>query len=258
MLFTGAEISAMIGSYFWPFVRIAAMVTAMPALSSTFVPPRIRLVIALGLTVVIAPIIPAVPEVDIVSLEGVMLVMYQLLIGAAMGFVFHLVFAAFVIGGQIIAMQMGLGFSMMIDPLNGAQTPVLAMFFVLMVTLFFLLMDGHLALIGVVADSFTTFPIAIQGVSAPSYWELANWGTKMFAGAILVSLPAVTALLLVNMALGVMGRAAPQLNIFSVGFSVTITAGFVILMLTLPVYLAQFENMSLDAFTSIKSIVNQP
>lgn len=248
----------MIGSYFWPFIRIAAMVTAMPAMSSSFVPTRARLIIALALTAVVAPVIPAVPEIDIISFQGVLLIMYQILIGVAMGFVFHLVFGAFVIGGQVIAMQMGLGFSMMVDPLNGAQTPVLAMFYVLLVTLFFLLMDGHLALIGLVADSFHSIPIGLTGISAPSYWELANWGTKMFAGGVLVSLPAVTALLLVNMALGVMGRAAPQLNIFAVGFSVTITSGFIILMMTLPVYLSQFEIMSFDAFSTVKSIVDLP
>lgn len=257
MLFTGAEISALIGSYLWPFIRIAAMITAMPALSSSFVPMRAKLAIAIGLTIVIAPIIPPVPEVDAISIEAMFLVMYQILVGVAMGFIFNLVFAAFVIGGQIIAMQMGLGFSMMVDPLNGAQTPVLAMFFVLMVTLFFLLMDGHLALIRVVADSFHSLPIGLSGISSANYWELANWGTRMFVGAVLVSLPAVTALLLVNMALGVMGRAAPQLNIFAVGFSVTITAGFVLLMMTLPVYLTQFENISVDAFDTVKGIVNQ-
>jgi flagellar biosynthetic protein FliR len=100
-------------------------------------------------------------------------------------------------------------------------------------------------------------PIGAEGISAANYWELANWGTRMFVGAVLVSLPAVTALLLVNMALGVMGRAAPQLNIFAVGFSVTITAGFVLVMMTLPVYLTQFENISFDAFDVIKGITNQ-
>ena len=258
MLFTGAEVSALIGSYFWPFIRIAAMVTAMPAFSSSFVPKRARLMIVIGVTIAIAPLVPAVPEVDMISVEAMLLVMYQILIGTAMGFIFHLVFAAFVIGGQVIAMQMGLGFSTMVDPLNGAQTPVLAMFFVLMVTLFFLLMDGHLALINVVADSFRTFPIEAKGISAATYWELANWGSRMFVGAVLVCLPAVTALLLVNMSLGVMGRAAPQLNIFAVGFSVTISAGFVILMITLPVYLTQFENLSTDALSVVKGIAKQP
>lgn len=258
MLFTSAEIGALIGSYFWPFLRIGAMVTAMPAFSSSFVPMRARLMIAIGITIVIAPIIPAVPEVDMISMEAAFLVMYQILIGAAMGFIFHLVFAAFVIGGQVIAMQMGLGFSTMIDPMNGASTPVLAMFFVLMVTLFFLLMDGHLALITVVADSFRTFPIEAKGISAATYWELANWGSHMFVGAVLVCLPAVTALLLVNISLGIMGRAAPQLNIFAVGFSVTISSGFVILMITLPVYLTQFENLSLDAISVVKGIAKQP
>ncbi|MDH5546494.1 MAG: flagellar biosynthetic protein FliR [Gammaproteobacteria bacterium] len=257
MLFTSEEIGGLLGSYFWPFVRIAAMVTAMPAFSSNFIPVRARLAIALGITVIVAPIIPAVPQIDTLSIQGALLILHQILIGVVMGFIFHLVFAVFVIGGQVIAMQMGLGFSTMVDPINGSQTPVLAMFFVLMVTLIFLGLDGHLALIGVVSDSFFSLPIAASGIEVAGYWELANWGTKMFSGAVLVALPAITALLLVNMAMGVMGRAAPQLNIFAVGFSVTITGGFYILMMTLPVVLAQFEIISTDAFTAVKGLVNQ-
>jgi flagellar biosynthetic protein FliR len=255
MLLTGAEISAFVGTYLWPFFRIAALVTAMPVFSSSFIPMRIRLIIAVALTMVIVPVIPDMPVVDAISWDGLMIILQQILIGIGMGFIFHLVINAFIIGGQIIAMQMGLGFALMVDPVNGAQAPVLSLFFMLLVTLFFVLLDGHLALIGVLAKSFYTLPVGPDGMTAEGFWKLVNWGTTMFRGAVMVALPAVTALFLVNLALGVMGRAAPQLNIFAVGFSITITAGFYMLLVSLPVVLTQFENLSVDAFNVVKENV---
>ncbi|MDH3325907.1 MAG: flagellar biosynthetic protein FliR [Gammaproteobacteria bacterium] len=255
MLFTGAEISAMVGNYVWPFVRIAAFVAAMPVFASTFINTRIRLVLAIALTIVTVPLLPEVPQIDAVSINGVLLIMHQVLIGVAMGAVFHMVFAVFTIGGQIIAMQMGLGFATMIDPVNGSQAPVLSMFYILLVTLFFFLMDGHLAVIGLLVDSFRSLPIGLHGISSATWWSIIVWGSNMFSGAIMVSLPAVTALLLINMSLGVIGRAAPQLNIFAVGFSITITAGFYVILVSLPVVLVQFESITLMAFDLMKDIV---
>lgn len=256
MLLDGAAISAYVGTFMWPFFRIAALVTAMPVFSSSFIPLRVRLIIAIALTIVILPVVPDVPTVDALSIAGIVLVVQQILIGICMGFIFHLVINAFIIGGQIIAMQMGLGFSTMIDPVNGSQAPVLSMFYMLMVTLFFLLMDGHLALIGILAKSFYTLPIGTEGISREGYWQIAQWGTDMFAGSLMVALPAVTALLLVNLSLGIMGRAAPQLNIFSVGFSVTIVAGFYIMLVSLPTVIVQFEDLSQNAFGLIKELVH--
>lgn len=255
MLFTAAELSQMVGSYFWPFVRIAAMIMAMPVFSSNFIPMRVKLILALALTSIIAPIIPQVPLIDAVSPEGFLLILHQVLIGIVMGFIFHFVFSAFTIGGQVIAMQMGLGFSTMVDPVNGAQVPVLSMFYILLVTLFFFALDGHLATIGVLADSFQTLPIGLTGMEREDFWTMAAWASEMFIGAVLVALPAVTALLLVNMALGVIGRAAPQLNIFAVGFSLTIAGGFYVILVSLPVVLVQFENITTSAFDVMKDIV---
>ena len=256
MNFTGAEVSALVGAYIWPLIRISAMIAAMPVFSSNFVPVRVRLLFALGLTLVIAPVIPPVPEIDALSIPGVLLVLQQIMIGIIMGFIFHLVFAVFTIGGQIIAMQMGLGFATMIDPVNGAQAPVLSMFFILLVTLLFFIVDGHLVIIGLLAESFHSFPISTEFMEKQNFWSIVIWGSKMFASAILVALPAVTALLLVNMSLGMIGRAAPQLNIFAVGFSITIIGGFYVIMVSLPVMGIQFENVSFVAFQQVKDFVN--
>ena len=254
MLFTGEELSTMVGAYFWPFVRIAAMITAMPVFSSNFIPVRVRLILALALTAIIAPVIPPVPVVDVLSLNGVLLIFQQMLIGVTMGFIFHMVFAAFTIAGQVIAMQMGLGFSMMVDPVNGSQTPVLSMFYILLVTLLFFILNGHLVMIGVVAQSFTTMPIDVSGIATKTFWDIVIWAKNMFIGAVLISLPAITALLFINMSLGMIGRAAPQLNIFAVGFSITIVAGFFVMMMSMSVIVAQFETIAFGAFDMIKAI----
>ena len=255
MLFTSAELSAMVGNYFWPFVRIAAFIAAMPVFTSTFINTRIRLILAIALTIITVPLVPEVPQIDAMSINGVMLILHQILIGIAMGGIFHMVFAVFTIGGQIIAMQMGLGFATMIDPVNGSQAPVLSMFYILLVTLFFFLMDGHLAVIGLLIDSFNSMPIGTQGISYASFWSIVAWASQMFSSAIMVALPAITALLLINMSLGVIGRAAPQLNIFAVGFSITITAGFYVIMVSLPIVLTQFDGIIQMAFNLMKDLV---
>lgn len=245
----------MIGNYFWPFVRISAFIAAMPVFTSTFINMRIRIVLAIALTIITVPLVPVVPEINAMSINGVHLILQQILIGVAMGAIFHMVFAIFTIGGQVIAMQMGLGFATMIDPVNGAQAPVLSMFYIILVTLFFFILDGHLAVIGLLIESFNSLPIGLKGISDASWWNIVAWASKMFSGAILVALPAVTALLLINMSLGVIGRAAPQLNIFAVGFSITITAGFYIILTSLPVVLTQFKNVTFQAFDLVKQIV---
>ncbi|MEW5757115.1 MAG: flagellar biosynthetic protein FliR [Pseudomonadota bacterium] len=241
--FTEAQLTALVGSYLWPFFRIAALATAMPFIGARTVPARVRLSFALALTVIIAPLVPQVPAVSPLSPAGVVIVIQQVLIGLAMGFALQLVFSVFVIGAQIISMQMGLGFASMIDPQSGASVPVVGQFFMILATLIFLALDGHLVLIEILVDSFQTLPISESGLGANGYWQIVAWGSEMFASAVMVALPAMAALLLVNLSFGVMTRAAPQLNIFAVGFPITIILGFVILYFTLPGMIAMMESM---------------
>lgn len=241
--FTEAQLTALVGSYLWPFFRIAAMATAMPFIGARTVPARVRLSFALALTLIIAPIVPQVPAVNPLSIDGVVIVFQQVLIGLSMGFVLQLVFSVFVIGAQIISMQMGLGFASMIDPQSGASVPVVGQFFMILATLVFLALDGHLVLIEILANSFQSLPISESGLGANGYWQIVSWGSEMFASAVMIALPAMAALLLVNLSFGVMTRAAPQLNIFAVGFPITIMLGFVILYFTLPGMIGTMEAM---------------
>ncbi len=230
---TADAINALLAGYFLPFVRIAALIGAAPIFSAAAVPGRVRLLFALALSAVIAPMVGPVTGFSPFSLSGVFAILGEMLVGVAMGVILNLAFAAFTVAGQIVAMQMGLGFASMIDPNNGAQSPVLSMFYLLLITLLFFTMNGHHVLILVLHQSFALLPPG-SGLAAADFWRVAHWGAQMFAGAVLVSLPAVVALLMVNAALGVMSRAAPQLNIFAVGFILTIVGGFLVLTFTLP------------------------
>ena len=234
MLLSSAEITAFIGAWLWPLFRIGAMVMAAPVLGARSVPMRARLVITLALTLIIAPLIPPVPVVDLLSPLTLIIIVQQVLIGVILGFTAQLVFSAVITGGQVIAMQMGLGFSLMVDPQNGAQAPVLSQFYVMFAILIYLTLDGHLVLIQILVDSFTTLPVGIEGLQVKDYRTLANWGSQIFAGGLVIALPAIASLLVVNIAFGVMTRAAPQLNIFAIGFPVTMICGFALVFITLP------------------------
>lgn len=235
MIITGAEVTALVGSYMWPMFRIGGLVMTAPLFGSRPVPARIRLGLTLAISLVVVPLLdPAVPKIDALSPAGVLTVIQQVLIGVMMGFAFQLVVSAVITGGQIIALQMGLGFSLMVDPQNGAQAPVLSQLYVLMVLLIFLGLDGHLVMIEILTDSFHYMPVSEQGLVPDNLWQLVSWGSMIFSGAVGIALPAIASLLIVNMSFGVMTRAAPQLNIFAIGFPITMMLGFAVVLLTLP------------------------
>lgn len=258
MIYTTTDIVQWLGSMLWPFVRIGMMLAVAPVFGGNLVPVRIKLILAVLLTWVMLPLIPPVPAVDPLSAASVLITIQQMIIGLAMGFALQLVFAALIIGGQTVAMGMGLGFASMVDPQNGVQVPVIGQYYVVLATLLFLALNGHLALVGVLSDSFQSLPIGETALNREQLHEIAHWGTRLFAGGLLVALPAVTAILLVNLAFGVVSRAAPQLNIFGVGFPVTLTLGFVVLLVTLPGMLPQMSNMLTEALVSVQQFGRAP
>ncbi len=251
MLLNSAEIAAWVGGFLWPLARVAALITVAPIFGARLIPRRVRLMIILALTWTILPFIQSVPVIEPLSPAGVLVVVQQILIGLSMGFLFRLAFTALELGGLIIATQMGLGFASLVDPQNGAQSPLLSQFYTLLGTLVFLGLNGHLMLVQLLVDSFEVLPVATSGADRDLWWTLVIWASRMFAGAILISLPAIASLLVVNLAFGVMTRAAPQLNIFSVGFPITLVLGLLILLYSLPTLLYQLNNLFTDAFESI-------
>ena len=178
----------------------------------------------------------------------------QILIGVSIGFMIQLVFNAVVIGGESIATTMGLGYALMNDPSNGVQVPIVSQFYTIFVTLLFLAFNGHHALIELVAISFTYFPIG-EVVSNNMLWHLIEWSSVLFFGALKVALPALAALLTVNLIMGIMTRSAPQLNIFSIGFPITMMVGFLVLLFTLPTVTSTFQSLISDALDAVSTFL---
>ena len=217
-------------------------------------PVRVRVGLSLLLAWIVAPLLPAPPVLDLLSVQALLVSAQQVLIGLAMGFVLQMVFSALIMAGQSIAMSMGLGFASIVDVINGVQVPVVSQYFLILATLLFLSMNGHLALIELLVESFHTLPVGFDGLTRDGFWAMAGWGSEMFAGALLIALPAVTALLLVNLAFGVVTRAAPQLNIFAVGFPVMMLTGFAVIFMTLPELSNHVESLLVSAFGLIQGL----
>lgn len=248
-----AQIGSWVSSFLLPLFRIAALLMVMPIIGTQLVPTRVRLYLALAISVVVVPTLPPMPQVDSISLQAFMLIAQEILIGVMLGFVLQLLFHIFVVAGQILAIQMGLGFASMVDPANGISVPVIGQYFTMLVTLLFLAMNGHLVVFEVLAESFLTLPPG-TGLQVEHYWELATKLGWVMGAALILVLPAVTALLVVNIAFGVMTRAAPQLNIFSIGFPLTLVLGMVIVWISLADILAHYQVIASEALIMLREL----
>ena len=251
------QIEHMVGSLLWPFFRIASFFMVVPLFGSELVNQRVRLGLALAVTAVVVPVLPPMPEFQGLQFESYLIIAQQVLIGAGLGFIIQVLFQIFILGAQMIAMQMGLGFASATDPVNGVSVVILGQMYLTLVMLLFVLMDGHLVLIDVLVRSFTHLPVGFEGLGSGGYWRIALSGTWLFASALLMALPAVTALLVINFAFGIMTRAAPQLNIFAIGFPFTMLMGLFIVWASQSGFLSQYQRFSehaLDVMTSLMMV----
>ena len=222
-----------VADYVWPFVRIGAFLMVMPVIGGSFVPTKVRLLLALVLTIVIAPIVPTATRLDVLSVAGLVTMTQEIAIGVAMGFLVQLVFDAIALGGQVIGMSMGLGFAVFLDRERGVNIPVLGQLFLMLGMLIFLSMDGHLAMIRLLAESFAALPVSNSGMTVSMLSGLLAWTGQLFVFAMKIALPAITAILVVNLSFGIMSRAAPTLNLFAVGFPVAMLLGFAVIFLNM-------------------------
>lgn len=224
-----------------PLTRVSALVMTMIALGSKTIPTRIKLFFSIAITVAIMPAIPPSKVGNLFAFETVILVAQQVIIGIMLGTVTIMVVNTFTMAGQIIAMQSGLGFASLVDPASGMNVPAVGQFFLILSTLLFWTMDGHLAYLQFVVSSFETLPIPAENLTAIKYREIVEWGRWMFATSLSLAMAPLTAMLLINFSFGIMTRAAPQLNIFAIGFPITMCSGLIIMWLTMGNFLVHFE-----------------
>jgi flagellar biosynthetic protein FliR len=248
------QLELWLAQYIWPFIRIGACFMAAPVFGAQFVPARVRLLLAAAVTLIVAPLVPP-PQITTFSAAGLVVTFHQVIIGVAIGFALQLIFDALSMGGQLLSNSMGLSFAFNVDPLRGASTPVLGQLYMLLVTLTFLALNGHLVLIEMLVHGFTTLPVGMTGLGSNAIWALVAWGNQLFAGALAVALPGMTALLVVNLAFGVMSRAAPTLNLFAVGFPVSLIFGLVIVYAGLPAVQTAFVDSLEAAFGVIAGLM---
>lgn len=253
--FTDTEIGALVGSFLWPLFRVMGFFLASPVLGANFIPMRVRLVLSVAVSLMIAPSLSDIPAVPALSIQALLVVAQQILIGVALGFFMQMLFQVFILLGQLIAMQMGLGFASMVDPTNGINVAIVSTFYLMFVTMLFVLFDGHLVMIEVLAESFELIPVSGQSLDTDIYMRLVNTISWVFSSALLLALPALTALLITNFAFGIMTRAAPQMNIFALGFPIALMFGLFIIWLTMANFEAIASSIFADMFIRMRSLL---
>lgn len=236
-----------------PFIRVSAMIMALPIIGTQLVPAKVKLILSFALTLVVVNVSKntQISLNDISMLSLVLMIIYQIIIGVLFGLIIHTIFQAFVIAGQIIAMQMGLGFAQLVDPQNGVSVPAVSQFYMMMATLLYLAMNGHLFVVSALIESFNVIPANSFDFKSFSYTDILQLGSVMFSYGLKIALPAIVALLVTNVAFGVMTKAAPQFNLFTIGFSISMVLGIGLIWITLAFVLPLFQDLTENVHTTL-------
>lgn len=252
---SSAQWQAWMAALFWPFLRLLGLLLADPVLGNPAVPRPALVGFALLVSMLLAPVLPTPPAIEAASPQGLLIGAEQLLIGLAMGFVVRLALTAVETGGQIMGLQMGLGFAVFFDPQSAGQTAVMGQYLSVFASLVFLAMNGHAMVLSALAESFRSLPVSATPPGADGLRTLVLAGGTVFSAGLSIALPVVAALLIANVGLGVITRAAPQLNLFAVGFPVTLALGFLAVALVLPQLVPGIESVFESAFQDLGGVL---
>ncbi len=247
MTFTEAQLATLVASVFWPFIRITALFVAVPLFSNKQLPTKVKVLLGLLIALLVAPLLEAPPVVDVFSGEALLILFQQVAIGIIMGFMLQFAFGTLAVAGEMVGYSMKLGMAKMADPINGIQVPIVTTLYITLGMLIILALDVHLMMIQLLVDSFTIFPVAVDGITRNTFWDVVSWATRMYEIGVLMALPIAGSILLLDISMGVMQRAAPQMHIFAIGFPITLLGGMILIWITLP---AVMENL-IDALNEI-------
>jgi len=254
--FDSTQLAGWLSMYFWPLLRILALISTAPITSEKQVPKRVKLGLGMMITFLIAPSLPPI-DVPMFSSAALWLAAQQIIIGTALGLTMQLAFAAIRMAGEIIGLQMGISFATFFDPSSRLNSPILAQIFNLLAVLLFLSFDGHLWLISLLSDSFHTLPIRSQPLNGNGFMALAKGGSLVFSAGLMLALPLVTLLLTLNMSLGLLNRVTPQLSVFVIGFPMTLSIGILALGLMMPMLAPFSEHLFSETFDKLVLILGQ-
>ena len=251
---TSVEMNTWIAALLWPLTRIMGMLSAAPIFGNKSYPRSMKLILGIMLALIMAPVVPTLPAADPFSMAGLLILLQELLIGLAMGFSIRIVFAAVEMAGEVASMTMGLGFASIFDPQTRGRSSAVSQFIALIATLAFLAVNGHLVLLEALGESFYALPISATPIAANMPYQLAHWGGTIFSAGLKLALPIIAALLITNVALGILTRAAPQLNLFGIGFPVSLGVGLLLIAATFPYLNIPLQNLFNEGVEAVRAI----
>lgn len=234
LTFTEAQVLAWITPILWPFLRVLALFGALPIFAQRGVPMRVRVALAFMIAFCAQATLPAMPVIPLDSPSAVLAIVQQILIGASLGFAVRIVFAAVEFAGELVGLQMGLNFAGFFNPMTGGEATATSRFFGVSVSWLFIVTGGHLALIAAVVQSFQAFPVGPEPFAFLRAVQPQVWGAEVFRLGLWIALPMIAMLLFVSLVLGIISRVAQQMNIFAIGFPITVSVGLIGILLTLP------------------------
>ena len=240
LTFTEAQVLAWITPLLWPFLRVLALVGALPVFAQRGVPMRVRVALAFLIAFCAQASLPPMPVVALDSAVGFLTIAQQLIIGISLGFAVRIVFSAVEFAGELIGLQMGLNFAGFFNPMTGGEATATSRFFGVSVSWLFIVINGHLLLIAAVVQSFQAFPVGPEPFAFLRAVQPQVWGAEVFRLGLWIALPLVAMLLFVNLVLGIISRVAQQMNVFAIGFPITVSVGLAGVLLTLPMMEAPF------------------
>jgi flagellar biosynthetic protein FliR len=249
LTFTEADVLGWVTPILWPFLRVLALFSALPVLGQRGVPTRVRIGLAFLIALCAQAALPPIEPIALDSAAAAMAVLQQVLVGVSLGFAVRIVFAAVEFAGEVIGLQMGLNFASFFNPMTGGQETAVSRLFGVSISWLFIVSGGHLLVIAAVVQSFTVFPVASEPFAFLRAVEPQRWGAEIFSLGLWIALPLVAMLLFTNLVLGVISRVAQQMNIFAIGFPITLGVGLVGVMLTLPMMEMPFT-MALERMLS--------
>lgn len=243
LTFSAAQLNLWISAFIWPLTRILGLVSTAPIFGNPSFPLTAKVGLGVFLAMIIAPTVPAVAGSDPFSMAGLLILVQEMLIGLGMGFSIRIVFGAVEFAGEISSLTMGLGFASFFDPQSQGRSSAVSQFLALLASMAFIAANAHLVLLSALAESFISIPVSATPMHGAGFKLLAEYGVKIFSSGLQLALPIIAALLLTNIALGILTRAAPSLNLFGIGFPITLGVGFIVIATTLPYLSAPMLNL---------------